>query len=76
MIDSSRVFSVASDAHLIEFIRAAKRRLVVICPGLTTAVADSLAERLGDAGEVSITVILDSDPEVYRIRVKFCSVQG
>ena len=40
---------------------------MVTCPGLTKAVANSLAERLEDAAKISITVILDSDPEVYRM---------
>ena len=40
---------------------------MVVSPGLTTAVANSLADRFADAGKVSITVILDSDPEVYRM---------
>ena len=40
---------------------------MVVSPGPTTAVAKSLADLFADAREVSITVILDSDPEVYRM---------
>jgi hypothetical protein len=66
MIDN-RAFAVASDDRLIDLIRRARRRLVVVCPALTDLVARALAERLGDEGTMDITVILDADPEVYRL---------
>jgi hypothetical protein len=67
MTDNGRVFAVASDDRLIDLIRRARRRLVVVCPALTDPVADALAERLGDEDTLDVTVILDADPEVIRL---------
>ena len=67
MIDSARTFAVASDEALIELILRARSRLVVIAPALTQAVADAISRRFDDLGQLDVTVILDSDPEVYRL---------
>ena len=67
MTDPSRIFAVASDEALVEMISSAKTRLVVIAPALTKSVADALSRRLDDLGPLSVTVILDADPEVYRL---------
>jgi hypothetical protein len=64
---TDRAFVVASEAMLIDLIRRAQRRLVVICPALSNSVASAVAERLADEGTLHATVILDSDPEVYRL---------
>jgi hypothetical protein len=62
-----RIFAVASDEALVDLINRAKTRLVVIAPALTKPVAEALARRLPDLGELGITVVLDADPEVYRL---------
>lgn len=62
-----RTFSVASDDALVALISGARNRLVVIAPALTHAVADAVSRRFDDLGQLGITVILDSDPEVYRL---------
>ena len=67
MIDLERTFAVASDTSLVELIQRAKRRLVVVSPALNEPVAAALAERLKDLGQLAITVVLDADPEVYRL---------
>jgi hypothetical protein len=67
VIDSDRTFAVASDASLVDLIQRARRRLVVVCPALTDLVASALADRLADEGSLCVTVILDADPEVYRL---------
>jgi hypothetical protein len=67
MIDVGRAFAVASEERLVELISEARRRLVVISPALTDEVAAALAARLPDLGNISITVIVDADPEVYRL---------
>ena len=67
MTDHSRIFAVASDEALVDLIASARIRLVVIAPALTKPVADALSRRLGDLGQLSVTVILDADPEVYRL---------
>ena len=67
MTDHSRIFAVASDEALVDLIASARTRLVVIAPALTKPVADALSRRLDDLGQLSVTVILDADPEVYRL---------
>ena len=67
MTDHSRIFAVASDEALVDLIASARMRLVVIAPALTKPVADALSRRLNDLGQLSVTVILDADPEVYRL---------
>ena len=67
MTDNTRAFTVASDAALIELIRGAKSRLAVISPALTKQVADALVARLGEQDRLYLTVVLDADPEVYRL---------
>ena len=67
MTDHSRIFAVASDEALVDLIASARKRLVVIAPALTKPVADALSRRLDDLGQLSVTVILDADPEVYRL---------
>ncbi len=63
---SDRTFTVATDEALSGLIRQAHDRILFIAPGITEPVASALAARLADP-HLSITVILDSDPEVYRL---------
>jgi len=63
----SRVFTTATDAAVIEMVSSARTRLAVIAPGVTSPVADALARRMQDIPALSLTVILDADPEVYRM---------
>lgn len=65
--EEQQTFTVASDERLREMIRSAKDRLVVVAPALTEQVADALAARFRDEGRINITVVLDADPEVYRL---------
>ncbi len=67
MVDHNRIFAVASDEALVDLIASAKVRLVVIAPALPKPVAAALSRRLDDLGQLSVTVILDADPEVYRL---------
>lgn len=67
MTDPTRTFAVASDEALIGLIAGARNRLVVIAPALTKAVADAVAKRLEELEHLAVTVILDADPEVYRL---------
>lgn len=62
-----RIFTTATDENLIALIRVARNRLAVITPALTTPVAEALAARMGDLTDLSLTVILDADAEVYRM---------
>lgn len=67
MIDKSHTFAVASDEALVKMIQSARKRLVIIAPALTKLVADAISQRLDDLGKIDVTVVLDSDPEVYRL---------
>lgn len=63
----SRTFTVASNEGLIDLIKSARTRLAVIAPAVTVPVAQALAQRMTDLPELSLTVILDADAEVYRM---------
>ena len=67
MSSETRTFAIASDEALVGLIAAARTRLIVIAPALTKPVADALARRLDDLDRLGVTIILDSDPEVYRL---------
>ena len=67
MQDDERTFTVATDTALISMIAGAKRRLVVIAPAFSRAVADALAARFEDLESLDIRVIVDADAEVYRL---------
>jgi hypothetical protein len=67
MTDPARTFAVASDDALGRLIRSARNRLVIIAPALTKPVAAAVSQRLEELGRLDITVILDADPEVYRL---------
>lgn len=62
-----RTFTSASDEALIGLIQDAKHRLAVIAPGMTTPVARALCQRFADIPSLELTIILDADPEVYRM---------
>ncbi|WP_291207150.1 hypothetical protein [Hyphomonas sp.] len=62
-----RVFTTATDDAIIDMIRSARNRLAIIGPGVTTPVAEAIADRMSDLSVLSLTVILDADPEVYRM---------
>ena len=67
MTNLDRTFVVASDKVLVELILRARSRLVVVAPALSHSVADAVSHRLDDLGNLDVIVILDSDPEVYRL---------
>jgi len=66
-MNDDRTFTVATDAAVISLIENAARRLVVIAPALSRAVANALAARFDDLERLDIRVILDADAEVYRL---------
>jgi len=62
----NQTFAVASDECVIELIKSARNQLVIVAPALTTPVALASADRCGDE-TLSLNVVLDADPEVYRL---------
>ena len=64
---SERTFTAATDELLIEMIGKARHRIVFIAPGVTEKVAEALGHRFSQEDKLRIEVILDADPEVYRL---------
>lgn len=60
-----RTFTVASDNVMSDMIDCARERILFIAPAITKPVAISLVTKMS-AG-LDVTVILDSNPEVYRL---------
>jgi hypothetical protein len=56
-----------TDAMLIDSIRHAKNRVVLIAPGVWPPLAEAIAEAWSQLGPEQVTVILDVDPEICRI---------
>lgn len=64
--DDARTFTVATDESLCALISGAKDRIVFVAPGITEEVAKALGRKFSD-DKLSVTVVIDSDPEVYRL---------
>ena len=71
---NKRTFTAATDELLIEMIGRARQKIVFIAPGITEKVADALGSRFAQEDKLRIDVILDADPEVYRLG--FGTVEG
>ncbi len=56
-----------TDADLTGLVSCVQRRLVVIAPGLSVPVAESVAETWRRLGAQAVQVVLDPDPEVCRM---------
>lgn len=60
-------FTSASDTQVVELIKRARRRLALIAPAFSSAVAEALAARMEDLPSLSPSLLLDADLEVYRM---------
>lgn len=60
-------FTSGSDDQIIALVSQAKRRLVVIAPALSAKAAQVIAARMEDLPGLSLSIIIDADPEVYRM---------
>lgn len=67
MDNSSPSIINIDDAQIIEEIKSATRRLVVVAPGLSQAAALEVAAKWQNLGAQAVSVILDVDPEVCRM---------
>lgn len=63
----SQTFTVVNDYVLVDAIDKASSKIVYIAPGVSKAVALALGNRIGSLGVLSMTIIVDNDPEVYRL---------
>jgi hypothetical protein len=66
MTGDSYAVAIAGDAQVIEFVRSARERLIFVAPAVSEIVANAISQRATLIG-TSATVILDTDPEVYRL---------
>lgn len=71
---NGRTFTAATDELLVSLIERAREKIVFVAPGLTEPVAKALGKRLADEGRISVTVVVDADPEVYRLG--FGTIEG
>lgn len=60
-------FEICTDSMLIEMVNDARRRLVLVAPALSKALADAIAQKWAELVPEAVNVILDTDPEVYRL---------
>lgn len=63
----SQTFTVVNDEILVSAIENSSSKIVYIAPGASKAVALALGNKFGDLGVLSMTIIVDNDPEVYRL---------
>lgn len=61
------VFAVANDATLCAAIKAVRSSVVYVAPGITEAIVGTLADALKSTPDLQVTLIIDLDPEVYRL---------
>lgn len=67
MSSDDQCITVATEESICELLRAAKRRLVFLAPALHTRVGTVLADCWKALGPGKVSVILDLDPEVFRL---------
>jgi hypothetical protein len=67
MTGDAYAVAVAGDTEVIKFVRSATHRLIFVAPAMTEEVARALCERAHSLVGGEATVIVDTDPEVYRL---------
>lgn len=63
----SSAITIANDETLKALIQLAQDRLVFLAPAVTKTVAEALAKVWRRLGKDKVSVVLDVDPEVYRL---------
>jgi hypothetical protein len=58
---------VIDDDFVCRQIGTAQRRLMLMTPAVSLAIAQALVDRFDDLGRLSMTIILDPDADVYRL---------
>lgn len=66
MIDGKAI-TIANDSTISSMIASATRRVVVLAPGVSMSIAESIVAKWNALGGESVSVVLDVDPEVYRL---------
>ena len=67
MSNQQRSITAASDQAMCDLIARAASRLVVLAPAVSTTVASAIREKWRQLGGNGVNVILDLDPEVFRL---------
>lgn len=67
MSSAPNVFTVVNDESLSRAVAATRGTVVYVAPGITKPVVDCLAKQLDSQPNLLATVIVDLDPEVYRL---------
>lgn len=67
MTDCPEAFVVATTPVQAGIIRRARERVIVVAPALSPGLAAALVDRLPALPPSAITIVIDSDPEVYRL---------
>lgn len=62
-----QAITVADDSAIIRLVERARNRLVVLAPAVSNGIADAICSRWQELGTERVSVILDVDPEVYRL---------
>jgi hypothetical protein len=65
--NQSSAITIANDETLKALIQSAQRRVVFLAPAVTKSVAEALASVWKRLGKDQVSVVLDVDPEVYRL---------
>ncbi|MCW5769288.1 MAG: hypothetical protein KIT19_11450 [Phycisphaeraceae bacterium] len=66
-VSQSSAITIANDETLKALIQSAQRRVVFLGPAVTKTVAEALANVWKRLGKDQVSVVLDVDPEVYRL---------
>jgi|GEM_PF-421594 len=64
---SSPLFAVANDETLSHAICNSQKTLVYVAPGITKRIVNALETQLNTRPNLQLTLIIDLDPEVYRL---------
>jgi len=67
MDSTPTAIQVMGDCQIGSLIRRAQGRLVVVAPAVTSEVAEAICDRWRTLPRGSVSVVLDIDPEVYRL---------
>ena len=64
---SPEAFIVATEKYIADFVACARLRLVVVTPAVSALVGDAVCRVIESLPPEAVTLIFNSDPEVYRL---------
>lgn len=60
-------FTIVNDETLCDAIAQSQQQLVYVASGITRPVVEAVRQQLGCCANLQVTLIVDIDPEVYRL---------